>query len=290
MDKVLEIGKFYETRSDNPSEVDTPITPRRAASSRVSSARVFSPTGQPIEYTVRYAVELAQYLLNEGILIYIPHSATIDSNTVFTPPLSPDEDEQNNTRTLSTSYERAGGIDSGRPLNLSAPLRGSSQGLSAPNTPQRNLGSRGTSAFSVESRQSDSLLPPYRYHTRSGSRHNSAAEFSYTLHIFYKFADLEDADSAALYQSQILMASSLQMQQGSSDGEQNGLGAALLRNEQNDFNSAKTGTLFLVYDLLVQRSRKERRARQFLQSPRALAEAERRRAAGDVNCDLIFKM
>jgi hypothetical protein len=133
-----------------------------------------------------------------------------------------------------------------------------------------------------------------------------APEFMNSPTTFYKFTDSEDKDQSSQYQSQVLIGSShvvlgpnaspplagtattgssrpphLTNRARSESGE-----------DQVDFVNARKETLFLVFDLLVQRSKKEKRVKQFLQTPPALEVHGQRRAANSsqTNCDLIIKM
>ena len=100
--------------------------------------------------------------------------------------------------------------------------------------------------------------------------------FTYSPNSLYKFADVEDFESRTLYHSQVLTSSA-----------HPGAAAGLEENTASD--RARRGMLFLVQDLLLQRARKEKRAKQFLQTPHAEMVAEQRKEQY-TNCDLIFKM
>lgn len=100
--------------------------------------------------------------------------------------------------------------------------------------------------------------------------------FTYSPNSLYKFADVEDFESRTLYHSQVLTSSAHP-------------GAAAGLEESTASDRARRGMLFLVQDLLLQRARKEKRAKQFLQTPYAEMVAEQRKEQY-TNCDLIFKM
>ena len=97
----------------------------------------------------------------------------------------------------------------------------------------------------------------------------------FAIEAWYRFADAEDSNSRALYASQVLSASTVPAGTGDADFSQ-------------DMDKARGGSLFLVCDLLLQRS-KERAVKQFLQSPSARNVLERRRTE-DTACDYIFKL
>ena len=97
----------------------------------------------------------------------------------------------------------------------------------------------------------------------------------FTNEAWYKFADVEDSDSRALYASQVLTASSTPVVSSDTDFSQ-------------DMDRARSGSLFLVCDLLLQRSR-ERAVKQFLQTPSVRNVLEDRRTE-NTSCDYIFKL
>ena len=285
VDKVMEIGQDFDSRSGYPSGSETP-TP--GSDSHLSGRAGFSPVGQPVQFTVRYAKEVAQFLLNEGVLIQLPRTNSL-SRSAPNPVPSTDEEVG-----FGASYESTHAFDiSGR---LRSGLSGSgtsSQGsFSSPNaTPkQRREKNSGNTVRHA-------LYNSYKSQEEGANVRGLAPDFSHSLHVFYKFADSEDADNSSLHQSQILAASSTTVRgtqtqtinTGSSSSRSGGSVTTSLRDEHRDFNNAKQGTLFFVYDLLFQRARKEKRAKQFLQLPRALEVVEQRRRR-NVNCDLIFKM
>lgn len=100
--------------------------------------------------------------------------------------------------------------------------------------------------------------------------------FAVSPHSLYKFVDTEDLESRAFYHSQILAATSC---------PQSGPGLKV----NTVFETARLGMLFLVHDLLQQRARREKRAKQFLQTPGVETVAEQQKEL-HTNCNLIFKM
>ena len=137
----------------------------------------------------------------------------------------------------------------------------------------------------------------YRYHSHSHHIRDPAPEFMNNQTTFYKFTDSEDKEQSTEYQSQVLVASSHAVPQPAVAATQAGQGSrsgSMTRREghkdQDDLREARQQTLFLVFDLLVQRARKEKRAKQFLQTPRALETQGERRTNPHANCDLIIKM
>lgn len=282
VDKVMEIGQDYDSRSDNPSGAETP-TP--GSDSHLSGRAGFSPVGQPVQFTVRYAKEVAQFLLNEGVLIQLPRTNSLSRSPALTPVPSTDDEVG-----FGASYESTQAFDpSGR---LRGGLSGSgtsSQGsFSSPNATPKQRREKNTG-----NTVRHALYNSYKAQEGGANVRGLAPDFSHSLHVFYKFADSEDADNSSLHQSQILAASTItvrgSLNASSSSSRSGSTTTNSLRGEHRDFNNAKQGTLFLVYDLLFQRARKEKRAKQFLQLPRALEVVEQRRRR-NVNCDLIFKM
>jgi len=277
VDRILEMGRLYESTSGNPSEVDSDSQVPQGESSRNSSrlsGRVIGSTGQPIVYTVQYATEVAQYLLNERILLPLPDTS-LSSGTETSASSSDEENTLGGStpkdpRNILTSMERSKGIDTTRPL------RAGSAGSNSSESPH------------LVPRISPLYPRPIRSAVRDQGRAEEqereipAPEFSYSSQAFYKFAEVEDFESNMLYQSMILSASTRGMQGGSRTMEPD---------EPSEFHRARNSTLFLVFDLIVQRSRKERRAKQFLFTPRAVTVSEQKRDSElSMNCDLIFKM
>lgn len=266
VERVLEIGRQYDLRLETPSSQSSTPT-------HLAGGAGISSSGRPVEYTARYATELAQYLLTEAILIELPGTSTLPREEAHTPIPSTDDEAS-----LGASYEHH---------DLDDP------GLSSSSQSSIHSSRRGRPTL-----ERQALYNSYRSH-RSAS--NVAAQFSNSGGVFYKFANSEDAatDSDTLYQSNILAASSVG--QTGATGKTLNLGVPVgqtmtnsgsdptLREENNEFSNARQGTLFLVYDLLVQRSRKERRVKQLLQLPKAVNVAEQKRRR-NVNCDFIFRM
>lgn len=251
-----------------------------------NNPHILSPTGQAIEYNEEYAISVAQYLLDEGILMHIsqmPFVSDGGSSVLLTPNQPTDEDDLR----LPSSYEVKDLTDSVRPLGVNSAVSivsGTSMATDSPGQSRR----RGNSAASREHYQ---YRPP---HNSGQHLRLDRPAFFATSSVFYKFAGSEDAEFA-FFQSQVLM-SSLHLSTRSSSAAGNSKEAALLSSrrsmsgfaeESSDFTTARQGTLCLVYDLLSQRARKERVAKQFLNSPRV---QEQRQQAGNVHCDLIFKM
>lgn len=273
VDKILDIGRQSEFRSENPSEGDTTDSQAsRGEASRNSSrlsSRVISSTGQPIMYTVRYATEVAQYLLNERILLPLPDASL--GTGVLTLPLSSDEEGSTpqDPRALLTSVERTRAVDTTRPLR-----QGSKSSSDSPHLVPRvsPLYPRSTGSTTVREQERE----------EEKDREIPAPDFSYSSQTFYKFADVEDFESRMLYQSQILTASSKSVRTGS--------GTAIV-DESFEFHRARNSTLFLVLDLIVQRARVEKRAKLFLMTPRALTVLEQKKSSElGANCDVIFRM
>ena len=260
VDRIVEMGRQGETHSGAGSTASSPILHPQGEGSRLQhlTAQVISPTGQPIVYTVHYAAEVAQYLLSERILIPLPD---VLGAALITPPVTSSDDDGRHTlaegeSSLDFNTERA-------IVDASRSFRGTGVVLNPHLSPAR---SRQLVSSGMGSRNPD--------------RDTAAAVplFSYSSQALYKFADAEDVENSPLYQSQILSASVYQQPQNSGDGD-----------ETVEFHRARYGTLFLVYDLLLQRVRKDKVAKQFLQSPWALTVAEQRRQL-DINCDRVFKM
>lgn len=277
--KVLEIGRGA-------------LAEAMDAGSASSNPHILSPTGQAIEYNEEYAISVAQYLLDEGILMHVsqmPFVSDGGSSILFTPDQGTDEDDL--ASHIPSSYEGKDMTDSVRPLGMNSAVSivsGASIATSLTDSPGQTS-RRGNSAVSQD----------YQYRHPQNSRQHLRLDrpaFVATSSVFYKFAGSEDAEFA-FFQSQVLMSSlhlstrSVSPAAASSPHE-----AALLSSRQssnaaqednNDFTTARQGTLCLVYDLLTQRARKEKVAKQFISSPRV---QEQRHQAATTHCNLIFKM
>ena len=291
VDKVLEIGRNYGAMMENLSDTDSPGSLRRSSS--LGGTHVLSPTGQPIEYTTRYACEVGQFLLKERMLIQLPKSGARDDNPSLTPQHSLETRRRHHQ--LTASFEHP-----------DVSFESSYSHDYSPGMSRSTLGSRGTGASSTESvgRGTRRDGYQYRYHRRGdiGRIRDPAPEFMNSPTTFYKFTDSEDKEQSSQYQGQILVGSS-HVVLGPNDSPQpvtaaGGQGQPHFTNrtrtepgeDQVEFMNARRETLFLVFDLLVQRAKKEKRAKQFLQTPRALEVQGQRRANAHTNCDLIIKM
>ena len=294
VEKVLEVGRNYDLMLESLSDNDSPGSLRRSAS--LGGSHVFSPTGQPIEYTTRYACEVGQFLLKERILIQLPKSGTGDDNPSLTPQHSLETRHQRHQLTASFDHPDVS-FESSYSHDYS------------PGMQRSTLGSRGTGASSAESVGQGARRDryQYRYHPRSdmGRIRDPAPEFMNSPTTFYKFTDSEDREQSLQYQSQILVGSSHVVLGPNTSPQPGSAGQASssrpphpanrTRNEPGeekvDFMNARSETLFLVFDLLIQRAKKEKRAKQFLQTPPAVEVQEQRRATSShTNCDLIIKV
>lgn len=213
-----------------------------------------TPGGLPMEYTAEYAIELAHFLLGASILIELPGNSVgaslLRSGASYTPPQSTDDDE--------------------------------SQGGANSEISTHSMSSQRQRRLEVSSNRSQ----------QTTSTTNRA--FSNDKYTFYKFAESEDAESSSLHKSHILSASTVGGQANRGGGLPLDLSlhtstASSLQDQHREFTKARQGTLFLVYDLLLQRRKKERRVKQFLLTPRALEVVEQR-GRRSMDCDLIFKM
>lgn len=279
VDKVVEIGQNYDSKSGNLSATET-----QAAESdgHVSSRTGFSPVKPTIQYTARYAKEVAQFLLNESVLIQLPQTNSLARNGAVTPVPTTDEDVS-----FLTSYDSARVSSTAGRLNSNMSGSGISprQPSSSPNaTPKQARGAKSSNIGKHASYGS------YSSHEGSTDVRGLGPIFWHSMQVYYKFADSEDSEHSSLYQSQILAASTVSgAKRKVSISQQSNSMTASLRNEHRDFTDAKLGTLFFVYDLLSQRARKEKIAKHCLQLPRALEVVEQKRNR-NVNCDLILKL
>ena len=280
VEQLLRVGREAEATRQSSSEPTTP-SPQIAfqqRSPRTGSRHIYnSPTsgaGARIFYTVHYAKEVGQFLLSERILLPLPslrqHSPDFDSDYEE----DDDEEEEEEERVLTSRQHESSSIQSDqRVIRVDVEEGGGGGGGGA------NLSVPSSSENSPRL-QPSRRRAPLDYRTDVQERSNSASQipvdFVYSPQSLYKFANVEDFESRALYHSQILSASAHPQ---AADGLE----------ETTAFEKARMGMLFLVYDLLLQRARREKRVKQFLQTPPALSVADRRKRQF-VDCNLIFKM
>ena len=260
VDQLLLIGHEAETNRANRSE---PVTPSPLASVHGCSPGLGGNAGygfssSSIIYSVHYAKEVGQYLVSEGILLPLPDLVA------GVPNHDSEGDSEVEVKEGEVGYPRR------------VPLVGTSH-------PQQVREGRWRSGAVMESPSNTAFIasrmlhqPPNLLTDSQETDSHITTAFTYSPTSLYKFADVEDFESCTLYHSQVL--TSVTHPQAASRLEEG------VVSEQ-----ARRGMLFLVHDLLQQRARKERRAKQFLQTPHAEAVAEQRREHF-INCDLIFKM
>ena len=297
--KVIEVGRgtLAETMDCDVARE----SPRVAQNSHILQG----PMGQLIEYNEEYASAIGQYLLDERILIGVPSMLSLSSGSsiLITPDQNTDEEDGvQSANHLASSFDEKDMTDSMRPQNSAISFISgvsdltTSTAADSPGQVPRNAANRRRTHSSV----SQDKHTPRRYYHQQGREAEQLDKPSFfaTSDVFYKFTSSEDAEFALLH-SQILMASTVNspLPSLSSSGHSLSAGSATSRRskqhssgrheERQDFNAAKEGTLCLVYDLLCQRARKERVAKQFLNSPSV---QEQRRHTASEKCDLIFKM
>lgn len=280
--KVVEIGQgaLAEALDSNDNGAANPPT-------------ILSSTGEHIEYNEEYASSVAQYLLDEGVLLHVSHMRYQSAgSTILVTPDQLTDDSMN-------GYVARERTDSVRPLGANSAASFGSLTQSATSftssvserTDGRQSAAKGTASQDPYQRQGTNH---YQYGHSATPRqlhrqHLDRPTFSATGNMYYKFAGSED-DEFAFFQSQILISSVYQSTRTNPVGSPNRdptLPSPRPQEANNDFLTARQGTLHLVYDLLSQRARKERVAKHFVNSPRVQEQRER---AGNVRCDLIFKM
>lgn len=266
VEQFLKLGREAELlKKVNSSEPTTP-------SPQIAMQR--SPGGK-INYNIHYAKEVGQFLLNERSLLLVPNLwQEYDSDEVVV-------DEEEERVTSNSRLQESSSIQSGqrvRRVGIEARRGGGTGtgGIFGGASGQRfgKNGEEGSPQI-VKSRRSTfdyrTELPEDESTTRLVSD-----IFVYSPQSLYKFADVEDFETRALYHSQILSASAHPHAVSSLE-------------ETSAFERARMGMLFLVYDLLLQRAKKEKRVKHFMQTPPALNVADRRKRQF-VDCNLIFKM
>ena len=269
VEQFLKLGREAEAGRQSSSEPTTP-SPRLPTFQRspvIGGHFNSSATGPRIVYTVQYAKDVGKFLLAEKILLPLPGpwQGFGDSEG------EEEEGEEEEEEGLVDRHQRSSSIQSDQ---LGRPAEGDrARADAAKDTPPSSVEN------SPRLQPSKRRRPPFNYHTGlqdSGSTVPLTAKFVYSPQSLYKFADVEDFESHALYHSQILSASAHPQ---AVDGLE----------ETTAFERARMGMLFLVQDLLLQRGRREKRVKQFLQTPPALSVAERRKHQY-VECNLIFKL
>ena len=262
VEQFLKLGRETEILRVSSSEPTTPSPQIGSHRHQYSPAglggrHAFDSTGAKISYTVHYAKEVAQYMLNERIMLPLP-----------------------STRQGSSE----GDSDDGRERVPSTQLHESSSFKSDQNvrqTVEENDGSGAIVKKHFSENGPELASSRYTHNCRTALQESDSTQlvshiFIYSPQSLYKFSDVEDFESHTLYHSQILSASGNPR-------------AANNLEETTAFERARLGMLFLVHDLLLQRARKEKRPKQFLQTPHALTVAERRKQE-QVDCNLIFKL
>ncbi len=256
-------------------------------------------TGNVIDYNEEYARRVGQYLLDRGMILPVlrPHAISDASSTVLvTPPCSTDEEQDIG---FASSYEsrRTPGSRGRQFEDLEVRLQrdGLRNGVGgARNDVMTTSASHGIyTTVDPASSHASSVRggrQPQSHQGQSARPHSDTVvqPFSATPDSYYKFTSAEDAEYLSVMQSQILMSSSVSSGSGQRSSANNPQERSAVEND--DFQAAKKGTLYLVLDLLIQRARKEKVAKQFLSAPRTQMVQERKRQEESINCDLIFRM
>ena len=216
-----------------------------------------SPLVRSMSYTQQYAVDMGQHLLQQGALIEVPLGDHLHALNIPHPVAEGGRAEGAaigvGSYGVSGSLERRKAMDS---------------------APTRALGENTAQVFPT----SFQGTAPFQVQGTTPSQVHGATTACFTVDAWYKFAEPEDSDSRALYASQVLCASSV-----------SGSSSSCEVDFSQDMDKARTGSLFLVSDLLLQRS-KERVAKQFLQTNSARNVLEQKRTSVSTSCDYIFKL
>ena len=254
--------------------------------------------GKVIDYNEDYACVVGTYLVEEGIIMQVMRShsssnATDSSMVLVTPTCSSEEED------VASSYDSRKPSRGGRFESFGT--RGAAERGGARNITTSSESHSIFSGMDTTISHASPSKKQSRSHVgggRGGGARPAADTFSQpflpTPDSYYKFAGAEDVEYLSVVKSQILMSSSLsgniQRQQQRLSTASPLASQARPAVESQDFQDAKKGTLYLVLDLLIQRSRKERVAKQFLTSPITYIVQEQKKSEASVNCDLIFKM
>ena len=259
VEQFLKLGREAETLRLNSSEPNTPSPHVGTQHSPGGGGHVFNSASPRILYTINYAKEVGQYLLSERILLSLPNLRQSSSEY--------DSDGGGEERASSDQLHESSSIQSDQRVRR---VVGEAGGAEAVGTHLNLVGkhqpiphSQPAHNYRIDPQESDLTM-------------QLSDTFVYSPQALYKFSDVEDFESQALYHSQILSASAHPH-------------AASGMEEITAFEKARLGMLLLVHDLLLQRARREKRAKQFLQTPHAVTVAERRKQQY-MDCNLIFKM
>ena len=263
-----------------------------------SKNHVLSPTGELIEYNEEYAGFVAQYLLDEAILLHVPSALSSDGSSVLlTPAEEEEEEEEEGTPSNLAPRERTDSLQLLGGNSAVSFVSGTSDASLSPGSARRAASSAASSGFSGEHYERGGGGGGGRgrrsHHRRHRNPHNNSQGVErhlFVVEAYYRFASSEDSEFA-FFQSQVLVSSSHLSSLNASSipapaASRDTTSTSLLEATQ-DFDSARQGTLSLVCDLLSQRARRERVAKQFFNSPIV---QEHRRQVNKANCDLIFKM
>ena len=258
VDQLLLTGHEAEMNRVSRSE---PVTPSPLASVLGRSPGLggnagYGSSSLSITYSVHYAKEVGQYLVSEGILLPLPDLVT------SVPDRDSEGDGEGEGKEGEAGYpRRVPLVDTSRQQQVREGRWRIGAATESPSNAASRMLHQSPNLLLTDSQETDSHI---------------TTAFTYSPTSLYKFADVEDFESCTLYHSQVL--TSVTHPRAASGLEEG------VVSEQ-----ARRGMLFLVHDLLQQRARRERRAKQFLQTPHAEAVAEQRRERF-TNCDLIFKM
>ena len=268
VEQFLKLGREAEMLRLNSSEPNTPSPAITMQHSPVLAT--YNSPGAKIMYTVHYAKEVGQFLLRERVLLPLPN--------LRQEPLDCDSDGvADDRRTSSGRLQGSSSIQTeDRVREMGGGRGGGSEGGGA--TAIGDHFKNKESEISPQHPHSKTSVLTYRadLHEDESTPQLVSDMFVYSPQSLYKFSDVEDFESRALYHSQILSASAHSQTASSLE-------------ETTAFEKARLGMLYLVEDLLLQRAKREKRVKHFLQTPRAVAVAERRKQQF-VDCNLIFKM
>ena len=301
VDMFLELGRNSQTNI--VSSVTESLNDSSCRSQ--NSNQLINSRGQPIVYTVHYACEVAQFLLQEKMLIPVagPTSDSLDYRTALITPVNSEEEEGSeeaaarsllsfNDHSLKRTHSsQQAGVEQAKALDSSKfHHQQPSPSPPHPHPPPPPLPSFTASPQS----RSRSSSGPASSSTVSVHAH-TVTQFAYTTEQLYKFADPEDFEesmSAELFSENLSIT--LSHRQSEQPLQQPppalpSVSSAAVNGTLSDFHLARYGTLFLLCDLLGQRARREREARLFLQTPKAQAVLREKRAS-NISCKRIFRL
>ena len=206
-------------------------------------------TASLVSYDIPYAIKLGQYLLKEGILVCLFNYES--RNGLL------------NSTTTSTAMEST---SSSRLRAIDTSLHGgmSSRDGHTPSSPDCSAasGSSTPESYGGGAERVPTPEPP---------------QFKNSSQLYYRFTDIEDGPTGSFFQRAEILAAT-----PTTNKVEN-------RMHISDFDQARFGTLFLILDVCQNRSKSDRRAKDFLQQNETIR-ISNQRTGNNISCFKIFRI